>query len=192
MQTCINLITNKEYAVKVGTSSSPPDLNSRHCPVLLGLFGPRALCTGWLWVLVCFGFLLCSVFSLTVQRVILFSVPSQHCFHAVTAYRRAGKDIHTPYFLLVLPPGVASSENIVFWPLCQNKNPQRGRRGAARVMSVCLHCFLLCTVPPFLFPCQAGCGLGYMFWLLGISIFALTMRTFFFSFWDHELVSELQ
>lgn len=85
--------------------------------------------------------------------------------------------IYTPLiFLLVLPLGVAGSENIVFWRLCQNKNPQRGRRGAARVVCVFT---LLSTMYSSTFsmsPRQAGCGLSYIFWLLGISIFALNMK----------------
>lgn len=127
-----------------------------------------------------------SLFSffppLTVQRLILFAVPSHHCFHPVAAYGRAGRDIHTPYFLPVLPPGVASTENIVFWPLCQNKNPQRGRRGAARVVSVCLHCFLLCTVPLFLcFPARLGVDLAAYFDFLEFPFLLWISREHFFS-----------
>lgn len=46
---------------------------------------------------VCFGLLLCSVFS-CLQSMILLAGPSHHWFYSVAAYQRAGKNGYAPHF----------------------------------------------------------------------------------------------
>lgn len=87
VQTCINLITNKEYAVKVSTPTFV---------FMLGLFWTMCSAQGVCGFLFVLGFFCVPFFPLTVQRLILLAVPSHYCFHFVAAYGSAGRNIHTP------------------------------------------------------------------------------------------------
>lgn len=128
------------------------------CPVMLAFFEPCALCTACLQVLFVL-LLLCSVLFLPAELDIVSRArPSLLSFCGSLSESR--KEWIHPSVLLILPRGGASGEDTVYPRLCQNKNPQRGRRGAGRVMSGCLHCFVLRTVTLFLlFLSKLGVGL---------------------------------
>lgn len=121
MQTCINLITNKEYAVKVSTPSFV---------FMLGLFWTMCSAQGACGLLFVLGFFCVPFFSPDCAEVDIVSSPLPLLFSFCGSLWECREEYTHPLYLPELPAGVASSENIVYWRLCQNKNPQRGRRGA--------------------------------------------------------------
>lgn len=156
VQTCINLITNKEYAVKVITPSFV---------FMLGLFWTMCSAQGACGFLFVLGFFCLPFFSLTVQRLILLDVPSHYCFHFVAAYRRAGRNIHTPCIYLN-----CLQVSLVVRTLCTGgcaKTKTHKEEGGVLKSYVCVFTLLctlyICTLSTF--PLQAGCGLNYTFLL---------------------------
>lgn len=97
---------------------------------MLGLFwtmcSAQSVC-GFLFVL---GFFCVPFFSPDCAEVDIVSRPLPlYCSFCGSLWECREEYTH-PLCFLESPAGVASSENIVYWRLCQNKNPQRGRRGA--------------------------------------------------------------
>lgn len=159
MQTCINLITNKEYAVKVGdvlsclvykcsvwkyvvlspacgyfvtsqlfaSSCSRLRLQPLSCPVMHAFFSTMCSLHSLPVGSVCFGLLLSSVvFFLPAELDIVSS--SLILWQPIRVQER----MDTPLIFTPAPSRGRLHEDTVYWRLCQNKNPQRGRRGAGR------------------------------------------------------------
>lgn len=139
---------------------------------------------------VCFWLLLCSVFFLPAELDIV-SRPFPSLLSFCGSLSQSRRERYTPHFLLTLPPGGATSEDTLYWRLCQNKNPQRGRRGAGRVMSGCLHCLVLCTVALFffflLFLSKMGVDLTTYLDFLELP-FCLNMKSTFFLFMEGKKI----
>lgn len=100
---------------------------------------------------VCFGLLLCSIlfFFSCLQSLILLAAPSHHCFHSVVANQRAGKNGYTPHFYC------RSLQGALVWGHCvlavvPKQKPTKRKEGCwERVLSGCLHCFVLCALALF-------------------------------------------
>lgn len=108
----------------------------------------------------------------------MFADPSHHCFCTLPAYQSPGRIIHTP--LSLSPTGDASSQNIVYLWLCQNKNPQRERGGAGWVMTQGVYIALYRVQPYFFFFfLQDGCGFWNTcldFWELPFFLYSLLKK----------------
>lgn len=179
VQTCINLITNKEYAVKVGVCPFMPRLQmfclKICCPfssmwvTFVCFLLQQAKAAAFCHVLSCLHFFnhvlfaqpacrFClfwatSVFSLffsCLQSLILLAAPSHQGFHSVAAYQSTGKNGYTPHFYTRSLQGALAWGHCVLAVVPKQKPTKRKEGCWERVMSGCLHCFVLCALTHFL------------------------------------------